>query len=82
MIEELGIEADQGDEEQGAEDRRRREGHVEELDELVGQLVVPLVFRLESDDLADEGEQGNGQDESAEEQVDLRNDPDCDPASP
>ena len=53
----------------------------EELDELVGQLVVPLVFRLESDDLADEGEQGNGQDESAEEQVDLRNDPDCDPAS-
>ena len=28
VIEELGIEADQGDEEQGAEDRRRREGHV------------------------------------------------------
>src|SRR4029450_13402349 len=67
------------EQEEGAQQRGRRERGEDELDELVGQPVVPCVTRPPADDLDDHGEDRDAENEGREVQVELGDRPYCEP---
>ena len=78
------VERDQEEEQQAAQEGRRREGRERELDELVGEPVVaPTLLAVHpdppADELDDDGEDRHAQDERGEVQVDLGDHPDREP---
>ena len=80
VVRELRIESDEHERQERAEGRGEREGDGEELRELVREPVVSQISGLVADRLDDERENGNGQDERGEQQVELRDRPDGDAA--
>src|SRR5262249_14992716 len=68
---ELRVVADEQEEEEGAEQRGGGEGGKGQLDELVGEPVVARFACAPTNDLDDDGEDGNPEDERGEVQVEL-----------
>ena len=81
VVRELRVQDDEHERQRRAERRGQRERDGEELRELVGEPVVSLVSGLVADRLDDEREDGDGQDEGREQQVQLRDHPDRDAAA-
>ena len=81
VVRELRIQDDEHERQGRAERRGQREGDREQLRELVGEPVVSLVAGLVADRLDDEREDGDGEDERREQQVQLRDHPDGDAAA-
>jgi hypothetical protein len=78
---ELRIQNDEHERQERAEGRGQREGDREQLRELVREPVVSPVFRLVADRLDDEREERNRQHERREQQMELCDRPDRDPAA-
>ena len=76
VVRELRIQDDEHERQGRSEGRRQRKGDREQLRELVGEPVVPLVSGLVADRLDDEREDGDGEDERREQQVQLGDHPD------
>ena len=81
VVRELRIQNDEHERQGCSEGRGEREGHGEELRELVREPVVSHISRLVADRLDDEREDGDGKDERREQQVELRDRPDGHAAS-
>ena len=78
---EFGIQADQEEEQNAAEQGRGRIGGRQQLGKFFSQRVIPGFFGLPSDDLTDPGKDRHAQHESGKEKMLLRNDPDDVPAA-
>ena len=76
VVRELRIQDDEHERQRRAEGRREREGHGEQLRELVREPVVFLVSRRVADRLDDDREDRDGKDERRKQQVELRDHPD------
>ena len=76
VVRELRVQDDEHERQGRPERRGQREGDREQLRELVGEPVVALVSGLVADRLDDEREDGDGEDERREQQVQLGDHPD------
>ena len=76
VVRELRIQDDEHERQRRSEGRGEGEGDGEELRELVREPVVSRISGLVADRLDDEREDGDGQDERREQQVQLRDHPD------
>ena len=81
VVRELRIQDDEHERQERSEGRGEREGHGEELRELVREPVVSQISRLVADRLDDEREDRDGKDERRKQQVKLRDRPDGHAAS-
>ena len=81
VVRELRIQDDEHERQRRAERRGERERHRQQLGELVREPVVSQVAGLVADRLDDEREDGDGEDERREQQVQLRDHPDGDAAA-
>jgi hypothetical protein len=80
VVRELRIQDDEHERQRRAERRGQRERHRQQLGELVREPVVSQVAGLVADRFDDEREDGDGEDERREEQMQLRDHPDGDAA--
>ena len=75
IIHEFGIEPDQQEQQDSAEECGRRVGGGQQFRKLFGQLVVPLLAAFPTDDFAEPGEDGHAEDETRQQQMELGDDP-------